>query len=453
MDTSSIKNIFAKLGDVKNYASFIPTIVILFLAIILLLLSLFMRSGLKSTVEKQSIKLAKDVSQLSGQQISKDQWKVAQKYQDALYADANTISQMIQRTSQRELLSYEVFPEPKDTSVLIFKRFGSDFRKAVENKLAEYNARRCPGEREIEEALQRVSSDNKRSNTAFNPMAMMAGVSPGGGKSRSRTGKRSKIEEEILNEICVIAAENTSFYVDPEDIAGYEFWAEGENGDRRGLKVTQHYKYDSIEQSVITCWYWQVGYWIIEDVLSAIDEINENCDNVLDCPVKRLSEISFGGSSSAPSSIKIADGGRPKYVKDGESGLAKPHTRRYSDGNIDVVHFTMTVLLDAQYTMKFMEELCSSRTHTFKGWNGDEPVQKFKHNQITIIESTIDAVDTGDFDHELYRYGNNATVSMELVCEYVFDRRGFKMKSSEDPDGPDSIVPAIVRNPAGSEKR
>jgi hypothetical protein len=89
-----------------------------------------------------------------------------------------------------------------------------------------------------------------------------------------------------------------------------------------------------------------------------------------------------------------------------------------------------------------MNELCSAKEHTFKRWSGAEPVQIFRHNQITVLETNINPVivnavttRTGASGHELYRYGDDAVVEVELVCEYIFERVGY-----------DEIKPEFIKN-------
>jgi hypothetical protein len=73
-----------------------------------------------------------------------------------------------------------------------------------------------------------------------------------------------------------------------------------------------------------------------------------------------------------------------------------------------------------------MKELCSARQHKFKGYFEEGPEQTFKHNQITILESTIKAVDPESQDHYYYRYGEDAAVELDLIGEYVFNKAAYE---------------------------
>jgi len=55
-----------------------------------------------------------------------------------------------------------------------------------------------------------------------------------------------------------------------------------------------------------------------------------------------------------------------------------------------------------------------------------EPEQEFKHNQITILETSIRPIDPQDKGHNLYRYGEDAVVELELVCEYLLHRESYE---------------------------
>lgn len=446
MDTSGIKNIFSKLTVIKNYSAFVLPIVVLVFALILIVASWWLSGRLRADMKKKSISLAKSIDRLESQRVSSQQWKIEKVYQDALQNDANEIAQMAGHTNQRELLSYEIFPEPKDTSVLIFKRFGQNYRKAAEDIIGKYNGKRCPTDLEIDKALEMVTSDTSRSRVSSNQMMRPMGRIS---KSSKRSGARSQAEEWIVDEMCKTAAQNTSFYVDVTDIAGYAFWGEPEEGgvhsSGRGSGTTSTvYEYQSIRQSVADCWFWQLGYWIIDDVFETINQMNSDGSSVLDCPVKKLVEIDFGSSRRGRSTSE-GSFSRPDYVHDSKTSIVNPYTRRFSNDDWDVVHFRVVLLVDARYTLGFMQQLCSVKPHTFRGWFGNEPAKTFKHNQITVLESVMDPVDTEDTEHELYRYGDAPVVSIELTCEYIFERAGYKLELADDQEG--SIVPDFIGNP------
>jgi hypothetical protein len=72
-----------------------------------------------------------------------------------------------------------------------------------------------------------------------------------------------------------------------------------------------------------------------------------------------------------------------------------------------------------------MDQLCSQKQHYFSGYKNDQPLQQFKHNQITILQSYLEPVDKLDATHNRYRYGQDTVIHLNLICEYVFNREGY----------------------------
>jgi hypothetical protein len=96
----------------------------------------------------------------------------------------------------------------------------------------------------------------------------------------------------------------------------------------------------------------------------------------------------------------------------------------------------MVVVLSSKAIIPFMRELCSAKEHGFTGFTGQESAKVFKHNQITILESRVKPVDLTSFDHQYYRYGADSVVEVELVCEYIFNKKGY-----------DAVKPESIKNP------
>ena len=83
----------------------------------------------------------------------------------------------------------------------------------------------------------------------------------------------------IVEEICQARAKSASVYANPQSVCGYDFW--------------QAYQYVNMDDSIKDCWYWQLGYWIIEDVFSTVRTINAGSNSVFSSPVKRIDRIGF----------------------------------------------------------------------------------------------------------------------------------------------------------------
>jgi len=100
------------------------------------------------------------------------------------------------------------------------------------------------------------------------------------------------------------------------------------------------------------------------------------------------------------------------------------------------VHFSFAVVIDSGAVLPFMQQLCSAKEHKFSGFFGEAQEQIFKHNQITILESNINPIDCEDDTHTLYRYGEDAVVRLDLICEYIFSKSGC-----------DEIKPELIKQP------
>ena len=172
--------------------------------------------------------------------------------------------------------------------------------------------------------------------------------------------------------------------------------------------------------------------------------MNSGHENVLTAPAKRFMGITFtmglkrprsGGGGAFRSGRRGAqkkqqeDVDRPVYVRTGAPGLSESCTGRYCSGDdedisddIDITHFNFSVIVSTKSVLPFMKELCSVKEHQFRGYpDPNQPVQTFKHNQITILESKIGSINPDDMTHRYYRYGDESVVSLDLICEYIFN--------------------------------
>jgi hypothetical protein len=81
-------------------------------------------------------------------------------------------------------------------------------------------------------------------------------------------------------------------------------------------------------------------------------------------------------------------------------------------------------VVDVKSIMPFLKELCSSKEHKFRGFSGNKPEMTFKHNQITVLESKFRSVE--DEPYSLYDYGDDPVVDLDLICEYIFNKKGYE---------------------------
>jgi len=404
MDISKIKN--AVQNIFKNYSSLLVPAAIGLFAMLLLIPTQLMSSKLRAQIADESIsRRGKKIQSLSRNPVARRQWEEEQKYQQAYADDANTIALLAKESTERELLSYKIFPEPKDKSSLIFGQFGRQFRKSIDKLLSRLRAGGCPTDAELERGLE--------------------GLSTAGGSRWSRLGKKgssysrlSEARATVEDVLCREKAKSASVYANSANLSGYEFWRE--------------YEAKSWADAIRDCWYWQLGYWITEDIINTIDVLNSGSKSVLTSPVKQLLDVSFtrGGrisrsSAGAQPGTKTTNG-RPKYVISIGDAFTMPCTARLSNESIDVVHFKVSVVVSTKAILPFMQQLCSVKQHKFRGWDGREQEQVFKHNQITILETKIKSIDRKDDEHRLYRYGDDAVVELDLICEYIFNKAGYE---------------------------
>jgi hypothetical protein len=401
IDLSKLKDLMKGLGGLRVYLVLIWPAVILLACGAVLTAAWLMGSSLKQKADRESVPIGNQIREILKKLPAAGQAEVERQYQDAYRQDANLIKSLSVESTQRELLSYDIFPQPKDTSTLLFTRFGARFRQGVEGLIAKVRGGDCPSAEELNTAKQTGGSPG------------LSRLSGAGGVSAS---------SRIVEGICHARAKSVSVYADPGTVSGYDFW--------------KTYQYSNIDDSVKDCWFWQVGYWIIEDVFSTAGAMNAGSSSVLTSPVKRVERVGFATPDALFAGEGKASQERPKYVTKPEEQLTESFTNRVSNENIDVVHFSMVVVLSSKAIIPFMRELCSAKEHEFTGFTGQEQAKVFKHNQITILESRVRPVDLTSADHRYYRYGSDSVVEVALVCEYIFNKKGY-----------DAVKPELIKNP------
>ncbi len=443
MDTSSLKDILQKLSFVKNYSYFLLPVIIGLVGLLLFVPTYLMSGSLVKQIAKESVSKGKKIKSLSSSAVARDQWKIEEKYQVAYERDANQVAVKAKQSSQRELLSYNIFPAPTDSSMLIFDEFGQRFCEKIDIIFAGFNSGLCPTQAELEKSIESSllgRSSRRRSSTGMLGLGMPGRSMPGRGmpgrgmmgpgmmgQGMGRTmyaNTGGEVGDTIRDVICLDKATSISVYADGSELELYKFWDKSSATNERAERGSSRYVYKGRDIAVKWCWYTQAGYWIIEDVIETIGAINAGSNSVLTSPVKRLMNISFaGGAGGNTGEDDMSD--RPVYVLSTDEGIVEPYTGRICDTEIDVVHFTVSVIVRTKSVLAFMNQLCSSKEHKFSGFSGIAPEQVSKHNQITILESSIVAIEREDGIHGLYRYGDDATVRLDLVCEYIFNKSGY----------------------------
>lgn len=429
----NIKDILKRLSFLRNNLALLVPIVITIVALLLLIPTRILSGKLRTTVEAQSVRTGTRVNSLMRDVNSVAEAEVMQAYIDAYAQDVNAIESKIARTVQRELLRYDLFgPDTNETSRVLFERFGAAYRAGIDRLLESVLAGTCPATAEIKETLKSAPRSTFQGGAGYDAYRGMGdqggsmtpyGYGGAGVMGRGESlGIATEMDRKIVDQICLDRARAHKLYASPVEVAGYAFWAD--------------WTFEGRDTAYKDCWYWQVGYWIIEDVFTSIRQINEGAESILDAPVKRLLSADFTLSRRRAARARARRGMRarrtddtdgPRYVTSETDALTVPCTGRFTShvdetNGIDVVQFNVRVIVDATKVMPFMEQLCTAKPHTFRGFYGDQPEQTYEHNQITILETSINPVETGSFAHALYRYGDQPVVEVDLIGEYVFNR-------------------------------
>lgn len=448
MNTPDLKDVLQKLSVLTNNKSLLASIIIALVAILLFIPTTLMSNKLTERVEKESIGMARQIGGFLRNPVPADLPAKMQEHLGVYGNDADQVSLLALQSGRRELLSYNIFPSaPNNASVLLFQEFAQNYQSGIDRMLEQLRARECPSVDELERGLETLSTGPRR--------GVGMGVGMGLGMPTA-TPRRTSMRDyglsvramddasfTIVDGICEGRAKTAGVYANPLNIAGYTYWRD--------------YKYDvKVEESVKHCWYYQLAYWIIEDVFQTIATANEGHASLLDAPVKRLTQATFtmglkkaskvgkkGGAIIRGGSARKkqeAESDRPSYIYEDIDQLTESLTGRLTNDNIDVTHFNFTVIVEAKSVLSFMKELCSAKTHTFRGWDGKQPPQTFKHNQITILECSTSSIDVDHKDHVRYRYGKEKVVELDMICEYVFNKQAYDEKK-----------PEIIKNPPVEE--
>jgi hypothetical protein len=350
--------------------------------------------------------------------------------------EVETVQLMALQMTQRELIKYGLFPKSTDSSSQVYLDFGRRYRAAIEQLVTErLKALDAPSEAEI-----RARSGQPGAGAGYPGGGGMAGEYMGAGVGAPGAGRTAATLSSAVDALCLAKAENIRTYANPRIFAWYDFW--------------DSYQFSGSEQALQDCWMSQTAYWIYEDVVATIEVLNKGSERTADSPVKRLMGVSFQrpvsdflSPGSAPGGMGGMGGyggtggmggyggiGRtttsdiPAFVLLGRSSplISKPWTGRTGNADLDVVHFAVSVIVDNRFVQAFLKELCSSKPHAYReGFQETGKVVQAQHNQITILQSTFSSVDKQSQTHLYYRYGTDAVMRIDLVCEYLFTRKAY----------------------------
>jgi hypothetical protein len=419
-----VKNFF------KKYTSLLPSIGITVVALLLFLPTMLIGNKVKTAMQG-SVRTAGTVAGLLNDVPSRSEPQQVKRYMDRLEEEATQIETLAMESSIRDLISYDVFP-PKGTSAQLYIAFGRKYRAGIEALVNSMNALDAPNDAEI----RTQTGTGTRPANQYDEM-------PRGGIRNTRTAAGP---DPMIEALCLKRAQEIAVYANPSAFPWYAFW--------------ESYVFAGQEQALEDCWDSQISFWICQDIAATISTMNAGSTKVATSPVKRLMGISFSGPVETGSAATAysrntttASREKPNYITASSTStgtaagmqsnfVSASLTKRVGNEDIDVVRFAFSVLVDNRYVMAFMKELCSEKPHTYRvGFEENAPEKNAVHNQITILDTGISAVEKEAPDHELYRYGSGAVMRLDLECEYQFYRKGY-----------DTIKPEPVKQALGQSE-
>jgi hypothetical protein len=169
-------------------------------------------------------------------------------------------------------------------------------------------------------------------------------------------------------------------------------------------------------------WIAQLGLWVQEDVADAIADLNKDSKQVSDSPVKQLDRLEVSpdrdiyvmpGGAAAPGATPAVNAlGQPAASLVANNSPTDPlpkdftisPTGRVCNGVFDVVQFTVTLKVQASDINKVIQGLEKNRL-------------------LTVYQSEVQAVNSGQFQQDGYFFGPNPIVTLTLRCEELYLRR------------------------------
>lgn len=425
------------LSAVKKYTALMPAAILLAVSGVVFIGTIVVGGKVKQGMSA-SASTASNIRSVINTVPSREQAKEASAYAQLHSQDLKAVEDASVAASQRELLCYKpvIFPSPKETTSQVYIQYGGNYVLAVDSLFEKMGAKDAPSDSEIRSQIGVGAGVG-----GMGGMGMMEAVPVASTTTTSSSARVDWLCEDRSNQIPV--------YGNPETLSWYPYWK-------------SQFKHNNADQSLKDCWYSQMAFWIYEDVAATIQSLNAGSSKVSTSPVKRLLGVRFDrpvfvvppmgsyGMDMMGMGMGMPMGGGmtgqqtdiPKYVKGYGALVLIPWTNRICNDQIDVVHFAVSVVVDSRYTLSFMKELCSAKQHTYReGFTEDGAVKSAKHNQITILQSEIGPVNRTEPIHAYYRYGNSAVVRLNLIGEYLINRKAI-----------DGIKPDVIWKDQGLTK-
>ena len=334
--------------------------------------------------------------------------------------DQEAVLALVQATTERSLLSQDVFPRPRDriTTNSLYKQFAENYTGFLTQLRQMIGAGERPTQTEQDTALEQLTrSDGASANWAsstINP----AGRSGRFGGTASATDLQSL---RLIVELRQRKAKSMKVYAPSEAFCCYTYW--------RGQPEAA-----SMKKMIKESWFTQLAAWIQEDVALAIMQMNAESPNVLTSPIKRLMAVQFSGqtptgqatravSSSTPSRMTRTEGEAsellPEYYDEAAAAgdIKKAYTGRLGNDLIDVVHFDVIVVMEDSRIGDFINALQGPK-YTSR--------ENYPRAQITVLGLNVESIDLESHAADGYYYGPGALKRVLLPCEYFFFKKGYQ---------------------------
>lgn len=352
---------------------------------------------------------------------------------------AEALLQSINQVSRRPLLMEDYFPVPSYDIIIYSGRFAESYIGFIDTLLTEMGAGDRPTK--LEEDKVRKDYMGSQVGTSANAAANYSYYNMPTPGMPTAPGQPKNPAEELVDALRRKRAESIKLYASSDALFGGQYW----NAIREKPEV------DDRDAMLRRAWYTQLAAWIQKDVADSLHQVNISSTSVVNAPVKRLVEISFGGDplsgASGPATggadtagivtRRVADSAMrmPIYVLDpgetsnttagGETGAPKTKTyfgqmtrswtNRASDDLIDVVHFELSVIIDTTAIVDFVNIMQDVKTS-----------EGTRRNQITVLLMNTSPINLRQEEAAGYYYGGGSLAELRMICEYVFFHKGYQ---------------------------
>jgi hypothetical protein len=181
------------------------------------------------------------------------------------------------------------------------------------------------------------------------------------------------------------------------------------------MKVPESIPSDGRSADPVAIWWAQVEYWVTNDIVTAIKELNGKSPNVLASPVKNLLALQLPNpptffpppaqlQPAAEGAPTVATGGLPDPTVPVAEAPDKSPTKRISNNLYDVLQFTVALDIEADRIPIFLDALSANR-------------------MISVIRLETFPVDPKLKQLQGYVYGPKPVMTVVLDCEALFMRQ------------------------------